>query len=131
MLLSGDLDTFTRAREKRKKEKREKRKKTFERHFCLMFSCWLNIVLYSKKKREKKKEPFLKSHHYLFGRRILKFCNISNAPLCWNLLIGLFLLSIWLLLHTSCCNLVSLSLILAKRLIASLKHYKRILDICQ
>ena len=42
---------------------------------------------------------------------------------------SLFPLSIWLLLHVSCCSLVPLSLILAKRLIASLKHYKRILEI--
>ena len=95
-----------------------------------MFSCWLNILSYFKKKREKKKELFLKSHHYLFGRRILKFGYISNAPLCWNLLVVLFPLSIWLLLHVSCHSLIPLSLILAKHLIASLKHYKRILEIC-
>ena len=91
-----------------------------------MFSCWLNILLYFKKKKNR----FLKSHHYLFGRHILKFCYILNAPLCWNLLVVLFPLLIWLLLHVSCRSLVPLSLILAKRLIASLKHYKRILEIC-
>ena len=53
----------------------------FERHFCLMFSCWLNILLYLKKKGEKKKELFLKSHHYLFGRGMLKFCYVLNARL--------------------------------------------------
>ena len=42
----------------------------------------------------------------------------------------LFPLLIWLLLHVSCHSLVLLSLILAQRLIASLKHYKRILEIC-
>ena len=46
MLQSGDLDTFTQAREKERKKKREKRKSTVERHFRLMFSCWLNILLY-------------------------------------------------------------------------------------
>ena len=74
---------------------------------------------------------FRKSHHYLLGRRILKFCYILNAPLCWNLLVVLFLLSIWLLLRVSCHSIVPLSLILIKRLIASLKHYKRILENCQ
>ena len=67
----------------------------------------------------------------MFGRRILKFCYILNAPLYWNLLVVLlFPLSTWLLLLVSCFSLVPLSLILAKRLIASLKHYKRILEIC-
>ena len=42
----------------------------------------------------------------------------------------LFPLLIWLLLHLPCPSLVPLSLILAKRLIESLKHYKRILEIC-
>ena len=44
-------------------------------------SCWLNIVSILKRKREKKKELFLKSY-YLFGRRLLKLCYILNAPLC-------------------------------------------------
>ena len=50
--------------------------------------------------------------------------------LCWSLLVVLFPLSNWLLLHVSCRSLVPPSLILAKRLIASLKHYRRILEIC-
>ena len=113
------LKRFYSSKRKRKKKKRERRKSTVERHFYLMFSCWLNILLYFKKKREKKKELFLKSHHYLFGRRLLKFCYILNAPWCWNLLFELFLLSIWLVLHVSCRSLVPLSLILAKHLITS------------
>ncbi len=94
-------------------------------HFLHCNSSFIGIL---KRKRGKKKELFLKS--YLFGHRLLKFCYILNAPLCWNLLVVLFPLLIWLHLHVSCCSLVPLSLILTKRLIASLKHYKRILEIC-
>ena len=64
----------------------------------------------------------------MFGGRQLKFCCILNAPLCWNLLVVLNPLSMSSFAHI-CFNLVSLSLILAKRLIASLKHYKVILEI--
>ena len=41
-----------------------------------------------------------------------------------------FLSSFDFLLHASCRSLLPLSLILAKRFIAPLKHYKRILEIC-
>ena len=43
-------------------------------------ACWLNIADIFKKKREKKKELFLKSYHCLFVRRQLKLGYISNAP---------------------------------------------------
>ena len=89
------LRHFSQVREKERKKK-EKEKRTVERHFCLMRSCWLNILLYCKKERERKKN-FRKSHHYLF----VKLCSILNAPLCWNLLVVLFPLSISLLLHVS------------------------------
>ena len=61
---------------------------------------------------------------------LLNAPRILNAPSCWNLLVVLFPLSIWLLLYVPCVRLVSLLLNLAKFLIASLKHYKRILEIC-
>ena len=124
------LRHFYSSKGKRKKEKKRKKKRDCWETFSFDISCcpYITGIL---KRKEKGKELFLKSHHYLFGRRTLKFCYILNAPLCWNLLVVLFPLSIRLLLHVSCRNLVPLSLILAKRLIASLKHYKRILEICQ
>ena len=124
----SDLDTFTQAREKERKKKEKEEKKDCWETFLFDISCWLNIANILKWKE--KKELFLKSHHYLFGHRILKFCYILNAPSCWNLLVVFFPLSIWLLLHVPCLHLIPLSLNLAKHLIASLKHYKRILEIC-
>ena len=45
--------------------------------------CWFNIASTLKRKKEKeKKELFLKSHHYLFGRCLLKLCYILNALSC-------------------------------------------------
>ena len=130
MLQSSNLDTFTQTREKDRKKKEKEKKRIVERHFYLIFSCWLNILLYFKKKRETKKELFLKSHHYLFGHRISKYCYILNAPLCWNLLVVSFPLPIWLLLCVSCRSLVPLLLILTKCLIAPWKNYERIVEIC-
>ena len=80
---------------KRKRKRKKEKEKTVERHFCLMFSWWLNIAGISK--REKKEELFLKSPYYLFDRRILKFCYILNAHMCWNVLIVFFPLLIWVL----------------------------------
>ena len=48
----GGLDTYS-SKRKRKKEKRERRKRTVERHFCLIFYCWLNIAGILKKRKEK------------------------------------------------------------------------------
>ena len=53
--------------------------------------CWFNIAGTLKRKKEKRKELFLKSHNYLFGPHLLKFCYILNAPSCWNLLVMLFI----------------------------------------
>ena len=95
------LRHFSQVREKERKKKEKEEKNDCERHFCLMFSCWLNIFLYCKKEKRKEKKLFLKSHHYLFGCRLLKFRCTLNAPLCWNLLVVLLPLSICLLLHIS------------------------------
>ena len=127
---SGDLDTFTQVREKERKKKEKEEKRLLRDIFVWCFPVGLRFCYILKRKEKRKKEQFLKSHHYLFGRRILKFCYILNALLCWNLLVVLLPLSIWLLLHVSCHSLILLSLILTKHLIASLKHYKRILEIC-
>ena len=112
---------------KRKRKKKEKEEKGLFRDIVWCFPVGLTFCYILKKKE---KELFLKSHHYLLGRCILKFCYILSAPLCWNLFVVLFPMPIWLLLHVSCRSLIPLSLILAKHLIASLKHYKRILEIC-
>ena len=100
MLQLGDLDIFS-SKWKKKERKKEKEEKDCWETFMFDTSCWLDIVGIWKKKREKEKKPFLKSFHYLFGRRLLKFCYILNAPLCWNLSVVLFPLSIRLLLHVS------------------------------
>ena len=92
-LQPGDLSILSSKR--RKKEEKDCWEK-------VMFGtvCWLNIA--GILKRKKKKELFLKSYHYLFGRRLLKLCYILNAPLCWNLLVVLSIyLSSRLLLHIS------------------------------
>ena len=91
-------------------------------------SCWLNIAGILKRKEKRKKELFLKSHHYLFGCRLSKFCWYLNVPFCWNLL------DVISAMDTSsfvCISFspVSLSLILAKRLIATLKYYEIILEV--
>ena len=44
---------------KRKREKRERRKRTVERHFCLMFSRWLNIAGILKRKEKRRRNCFL------------------------------------------------------------------------
>ena len=80
-----DLDTFSSKRKKRKKKKkrRKKEKKKEEREtFVFKTVCWFNIAGTLKRKKEKRKEFFLKPHNYLFGRRLLKLCYILNVPLC-------------------------------------------------
>ena len=77
----------------------------------------------------KEKELFLKSHHDLFGSSPIKISLHFKCTLvlksfgCINSYVDLTSFA-----HI-CFGLVSLSLILAKRLIASLKHYRRILEI--
>ena len=103
-----DLDTFSSKRKKREKEERET--------FVFKTVCWFNIAGTLKRKKEKRKELFLKPHNYLFGRRLLKLCYILNAPLCWNLLVMLFIYRV-AFFCTYIFSFVSLSLILAKCLI--------------
>ena len=65
-------------KEERKKEKKKEERETF----VFKIVCWLNIAGTLKRKKEKRRELFLKSHNYLFGRRLLKLCYILNAPSC-------------------------------------------------
>ena len=53
--------------------------------------CWFNIAGTLKRKKEKRKKLFLKSHNYLFGRPLLKLCYILNSLLRLNLLVVLFI----------------------------------------
>ena len=73
-------------RKKRKKERKKKKEKEEkdcrERHLCLTLPTWLNKADSLKAKEKRKKELFLKSHNYLFGRCLFKLCYILNAPLC-------------------------------------------------
>ena len=92
-----DLETFPskRKQSKKKEKKKEKKKKgeikkrLLRETFVFNTACWLNKTGCLKGKEKRKKELFLKSHDYLFGRRLLKLCYILNAPcveiywLCW------------------------------------------------
>ena len=91
-----DLDTFSSKRKKIKKKKKEKREKDENNYeerererereretFVFKTVCWFNIAGTLKRKKEKRKrELLIKSHNYLFGRRLLKLCYILNVPLC-------------------------------------------------
>ena len=83
-----DLDSFSSKRKKRKKkrkkkkEKGERRKGLLRETFVFDTACWLNKADSLKGKEKRKKELFLKSHTYLFGRHLLKLCYILNPPLC-------------------------------------------------
>ena len=62
---------------------------------------WFNIAGTLKRKKEKRKELFLKSHNYLFGRRLLK--------LCYNCKCSLVLKSIRYVVYLSSCLLLHIS----------------------
>ena len=63
--------------------------------------CCFNIASTIKRKKETKKELFLKSRNYLFGGHLLKLCYILNAPLVLKFIGYVVYLSSWLLLHIS------------------------------
>ena len=99
--MSG-LKYFLNKRTKSKKREREEKKGTKEKKgerrkglsretFAFNTACWLNKADSLKEKEKRKKELLLKSLNYLFGRRLLMLCYILNAPLCWNLLVVLFI----------------------------------------
>ena len=117
---SGGLGIFTQVREKeREKEKEEKR--TVEGHFCLMFSCWLNISGILKKEKRKEKRTvseisflFLWSSHI----KILLYFKYTLVLKCFDCVLSSVDLTYFACIL--CLGLIPLSLILAKRLIASL-----------
>ena len=94
ILQPGDLSIFSTKREKTKERKKKKEEKDCWETFVFDTASWLNIASTLKRKEKRKRNLFLKSYHYLVGRRLLKLCSILNAPLCWNL-------SSRLLLHIS------------------------------
>ena len=106
------LDTFSskrkKSRKKEKKKKKKERKKKGERRkgllretFVFNTACWLNKADSLKGKEKRKKELFLKSHKYLFGRHLLKLCYILNAPPELKSIGYVVYLSSCLLLHIS------------------------------
>ena len=90
--------------------------------------CWFNIAGTLKRKKEKRKELFLKSHNYLFGRRLLKLCYILDAPLVLKSIGYVVYLSSCLLLHISFSASYRFHLFSLNALFA-LKTYKGILEI--
>ena len=105
-----DLATFSSKRKKsKKKEKKKKRKKKKkkeekdcrERHLCFKLPTRLTKPIVKKERRKEKKERFLKSHNYLFGHRLLKFCYMLNA--------SLMLKSIGCVVYLSSCLLLPIS----------------------
>ena len=64
-------------------------------------ACWLNKADSSKGKEKIKKELSLRSHNYLFGRRLLKLCYILNAPFVLKSIGYVVYISSCLLLHIS------------------------------
>ena len=116
ILQPGDLSIFSVKEKKRRREKKGERRKNCWETFVFDTARWLNIAGTLKRKEKRKRNLFLKSYLYLFGRRLLKLCSILNAPLCWNLLVVLFSIELPSFAHI-CFSFVSFSLILAKCLI--------------
>ena len=123
------LRHFSQVRDKERKEKkRKKKKRTVERHFYLMLSCWLNILLYWKRKEKGKRtvSEISSLFVWLLPIKILLYFKCTLVLKSFGRVIPFVDLTSFV--HI-CFSLVSLSLILAKRLIVSWKHYKRILEI--
>ena len=120
---SSDWDTFTQAR-KMERKKKEKEEKDCWETFMLDISCWLYIAGIKKKKEKRKRNCFLK---------LIIICWSSPIEIVLYFKCTLVVKSFGCVLSSIdsssfariCSSFVSLSLTLAKRLIASWKHYKR------
>ena len=120
---SPAIKYFSQVRDKRKKEQREKKKNRLLR--CISVWCFL---LYCKKKRERKKTVSEISSLFVWSSPIKSLLYFKCTPVMKS-----FRCVISSIDSSSfariCFSVVSLSLILAKRLIATLKHYEGILEI--
>ena len=124
------LRHFSQVREKERKEKRRKKKKGLLRDISVWcFPVGLTFCYIVKGKEKGKRTVSEISSLYVWSSpiKILLYFKCIHVLKSFGCVISSIDLSSFACI---CFSLVSLSLILAKCLIASLKYYKRILEIC-